>query len=149
MNMISLANKEPVLEPSYTMTNMLQSNVRSLSGVIPDVLELEYHRKQSTTALTLTAVQKAMRQVWRQIWLHFESWFRWLQSSSSSILPTWFNSRCCNDNTSGIQGWLFAMTESIFSKTLEKPAKTSRKLSAWQVLGLTSVMMICSSRMLN
>ena len=61
MNMISLANKEPVLEPSYTMTNMLQSNVRSLSGVIPDVLELEYHRKQSTTALT--AVQKAMRQV--------------------------------------------------------------------------------------
>ena len=63
MNMISLANKEPVLEPSYTMTNMLQSNVRSLSGVIPDVLELEYHRKQSTAALTLTAVQKAMRQV--------------------------------------------------------------------------------------
>ena len=61
MNMISLANKKPVLEPFYTLTNVLQSDAISLTAVISALVELEYHMKQSTTALTLTAVQKAIR----------------------------------------------------------------------------------------
>jgi hypothetical protein len=59
-----LASEELVglLEPFYTQTNMLQNDAMSLSAVIPALLELEYHLKQSAGVLTLTAVRKAMKE---------------------------------------------------------------------------------------